>query len=484
MRPLFLQKILTTMRKYFTLFILTFLGLSMNAQNIIHYWHFNNLNDSVGAVPADYSLSSPAPEITYPGTGPGYMDDVSDGDDLNLRQGQVPGNGLRVRNPSDLRELIIPLPTNDHEDIVFSYAVKRTNNGAQTQFLSFSVDGGNNWSNAAPFADSITVGTDYAVESYDFSAISDVNDNPDFMVRIQFFNGSSNISGNNRFDNIVIEGQSTTAPPPSDALVHYWHFNTLSGREDNPIAADYTLVPNTTPEISYVGVGDGYVDDYTPGSSLNLQLNEPPGAALRVRNPSFNRALIIDLPTDQSSDIYLVYDVKRSGSGMLFNNIAYSVDGVNYDTTGLAVRQVSISENYQTFTFDFRGITTVNNNPNFKVRITWDGNTNQINGNNRYDNVAMFAEQTTLSNRTFTQQESLSPNVYPNPASSEVFIEWNTPQRDITYRVIDMQGRTVLINNINGNDKTVIDVTQLSRGLYTIIFNDGNQQSHKKILLK
>ncbi|MCH8545815.1 MAG: T9SS type A sorting domain-containing protein [Cryomorphaceae bacterium] len=472
------------MKKYFTLFVLTFIALSINAQNIIHYWHFNNLNDSVGSVPADYTVLSQAPEITYPGSGAGYMDDVNDGDDLNLRQGQVPGNGLRVRNPSDLRELIIPLPTNDHEDIVFSYAVKRTNNGAQTQLLSFSIDGGNNWSNAAPFLDSITVGTDYAVESFDFSSNTDVNDNPDFVVRIQFFNGASNTSGNNRFDNIVLEGQSTTAPPPSDALIHYWHFNTLSGREDNPIPADYTLVPNVTPEITYVGVGDGYVDDYSPGSSLNLQLNEPPGAALRVRNPSFNRALIIDLPSNDCEDIYLMYDVHRSGSGMLFNNIAYTVDGVNYDTTGLAVRQVSISENYQTFTFDFRGISTVNDNPNFKVRITWDGNTNQTNGNNRYDNVAMFAEQTTLSNRSFSQQESFSPNVYPNPASSEVFIEWNGQQTNVTYRVVDMQGRTVLIDNINGNHKTAIDVSQLSRGLYTIVFNDGNHQSHKKILLR
>lgn len=465
--------------------LLTAAPILFHAQSVIHYWHFNNLVGQVDSVPADYSVHADLPYITYPGTGAGYMDDVSDGDNQNTRQGQAPGSGLRVRNPSDLRELIIPMPTNDYEDIIFSYAVKRTNNGAQNQWLSFSTDGGSSWSSAMPFGDTVTIETDYEVDVFDFSSIAAVNDNEDFMLRIQFFNGSSNTSGNNRFDNIVLEGNSTTSPPPSTGeLIHYWHFNDLnSGTINDPIEADYTLVTNVDPTIKYVGVGDGYMDDYSPGSPLNLQLNNPAGIALRVRNPSFNRALIIELPTNRCEDISLVYDAHRSGNGMLFNNIAYSVDGVNYDTTGLEVKQVAISETYQTFSFDFSGITTANDNPNFKVRITWDGNTNQSNGNNRYDNVTMFAGQTSLNTDVFNSNGAVL-SVFPNPTSTHINLHWETQAQSYRFSLTDMSGRTVATGEAHGQKESIIDVSSLSTGMYTLYVEDVYGHAAKKVIVK
>ncbi len=459
------------------------LPVFLHGQSVIHYWHFNNLSGQVDSVAADFSALAELPYITYPGTGAGYMDDVSDGDSINLRQGQNAGNGLRVRNPSDVRQLILPLPTDDFEDISFSYAVKRTNNGAQTQWLSFSVDGGTTWSNAMPFGDSIAIETDYVLQSFDFSSVAAANDNSDFMVRIEFFDGSSSTAGNNRFDNIVLEGNSIVAPPTSNDLIHYWHFNTLSGVVNDPVDADFTLNPDVIPNIDYVGVGDGYMDDYGTGSPLNLQRNNPPGVALRVRNPSFNRALIIELPTTDCEDISLVYDVHRSGSGMLFNNIAYSVDGVNYDTTGLSIKQVAITETYQTFTFDFSDIAAANDNPNFKVRITWDGNTNQSNGNNRYDNVAMFAGQTTLSTNAFTQSNS-NLSVYPNPATDVVLIKWDITAPNYEFSVLDMTGKAVMTGEHSSRIEQQINVSELSKGVYHLLLEGNNEVITKKIIVK
>lgn len=466
------------------LFTLVFISpVLLHAQSVIHYWHFNNLSGQVDSVAADYTALPDLPYITYPGTGAGYMDDVSDGDTTNLRQGQNAGNGLRVRNPSDLRQLIIPMPTDGFEDIAFSYAIKRTNNGAQSQWLEFSTDAGATWSSAMPFGDTITVETNYVLESFDFSSITDANNNPDFVVRIQFFNGSSGTSGNNRFDNIVLEGNSTVAPPSNEELIHYWHFNTLSGTINDPVDADYTLNPDVTPTIDYVGVGDGYMDDYGTGSPLNLQRNNPAGVALRVRNPSFNRALIIELPTTNCEDVALVYDAHRSGSGMLFNNIAYTVDGVNYDTTGLDIKQVAITETYQTFRFEFSGIAAVNDNPNFKVRITWDGNTNQSNGNNRYDNVAMFAEQTTLNTHSFAGNGSLL-RVYPNPATKHLTVNWETTAPTYTYTLVDMSGRVVMTGENHSRAQQELNVSNLAKGMYTLLLEANTERASQKIIIK
>ena len=468
------------MKKLFILPILVVLSFNINAQNLIHYWHFNNLSGTVDSVVADYSALSNAPVITYPGTGAGYMDDVNDGDSTNLRQGQIPGTGLRVRNPSDTRELIIPLPTTGFEDISFSYAVNRTNNGAAQQWLSFSTDSGATWSNAVPFADTVEVDVEYHLKVFDFTGVPDANDNPGFMVKVAFFNGASNASGNNRFDNIVLEGVSLGGgPTPDHELILYWHFNSLSGTVTGPVPADYSKIPNLYPNINYIGTGNGYMDDYSPGSPLNLFLNQPPGTALRVRNPSFDRALIIELPTIKCEDIALMYDVHRSGSGMLFNNIAYSVDGVNYDTVGLDIKQVAISEEYQTFFFDFSNISGANNNPYFKVRITWAGNTNQSNGNNRYDNIVLLAEKTTLSSEHWGQTAKLQ--IYPQPANDYFQFEWDKTGGDISYQLIDMQGREAHQGIIREGGPGRIETAMLPVGTYILRLISGDSIAIKKI---
>jgi hypothetical protein len=476
----FVLKSQTQMKKQYILPALVFLTLNTNAQNLIHYWHFNNLSGTVDSVAADYSVHANAPVITYPGSGAGYMDDVNDGDTTNLRQGQIAGTGLRVRNPSDTRELIIPLPTTGFEDISFSYAANRTNNGAARQWLSFSTDGGISWSNAAPFADTLEVEPEYNLEIFDFSNVTGVNDNPDFVVRIEFFDGASNISGNNRFDNIVLEGVSLTGgPTPDYDLILYWHFNNLSGTVSGAVPADYSKIPNIYPNINYIGTGDGYMDDFSPGSPLNLFRNEPPGNALRVRNPSFDRALIIELPTTECEDVALMYDVHRSGSGMLFNNIAYSVDGVNYDTVGMDIKQVSISESYQTFFFDFKNISGANNNPYFKVRITWSGNTNQPNGNNRYDNIVLLAEKTTLSSIHWKSNDDI--RIYPQPANDYFQFEWGNINGEITYQLIDMQGRHVQDGVFAESDTKHIKTVNLPSGTYILRLIAGDRMAVKKV---
>jgi hypothetical protein len=171
---------------------------------LLHYWHFNDLpNGTLTEVPADFTLLADA-TITYPGTGVGYMDRVdSAGTVLNMRMDQPAGHALRVRNPSDPRQLLLNLPTAGYQDIVLRYAVVRTNNGAQEQMLSYRTGDAADW---IQFGDALTVTQDYQLFEFDFSGLAGVNDNAQFAVRILFGGDSAGgSSGNNRFDNITVD---------------------------------------------------------------------------------------------------------------------------------------------------------------------------------------------------------------------------------------------------------------------------------------
>ncbi|NLK50568.1 MAG: hypothetical protein GX294_07955, partial [Candidatus Cloacimonetes bacterium] len=90
---------------------------AVNEADIIHYWHFNSLpSGTLTEVESDYSAVGTA-LITYPGSGAGYLDTrthraADPVSNLNLLMDQEPDQGavLRVRNPSNTRELIVSAP--------------------------------------------------------------------------------------------------------------------------------------------------------------------------------------------------------------------------------------------------------------------------------------------------------------------------------------------------------------------------------------
>ncbi len=172
---------------------------------LIHYWHFNYLPDgNLASQTPNTSLTEETAVLSYEGEGEGYMDRVSDGSDINARDGVSGERALRVRNPADTRELLFKLPTTGFEDIVMSYAVKRTSKGAQVQGIYFRTEANGGW---MPFRENIQINEDYHLVEIDFSEIKEVNDNAHFMVKITFpHESSSGTSGNNRFDNVTLEG--------------------------------------------------------------------------------------------------------------------------------------------------------------------------------------------------------------------------------------------------------------------------------------
>ncbi|WP_298157138.1 CotH kinase family protein [Flavobacterium sp.] len=188
----------------------------LNSEQALYYWHFNTLQtpQDVVTIQADYSqVATATPVMTYTGSGPRDIDAFSTGSIVNIHLNQPSGKGARVRNPADGRTLVFDLPTTGYKNIKFAYAAQRSGGGQLSHQLSYSVDG-TTFTQAGLSQNLFNVATDYALIEVDFSALTAVNNNPNFKIQIAFAGNVTGDSGNNRFDNITLKGVEDTLGVP------------------------------------------------------------------------------------------------------------------------------------------------------------------------------------------------------------------------------------------------------------------------------
>ncbi len=221
--------------------------LNVEHKSVIYYWHFNDLPEgTLYNVKADYYITDHPATISYPGTGNGYMD-RTDGTLLNARFNAGAGYGLRVRNPSNTRELIFDLSSRGYEQLEFSFALHRTSNGARQQELYYSADGGIHWNLVAY---TYNIGTSFDVYSYDLSDFAAANDNPDLKLKILFTGPeASGTSGNNRFDNVVLHGTRKVVSVEDNKAAGFG----LGQNHPNPFRGK-TTIPFTTRQEGHVRI--------------------------------------------------------------------------------------------------------------------------------------------------------------------------------------------------------------------------------------
>lgn len=274
--------------------------------------------------------------------------------------------------------------------------------------------------------------------------------NPDIILQI-----SQATTVTAYFTQIVTGGEES---------IYYWHFNTLVTPNDvTTIPADFSLIPSAQPLLTYTGTGVRDIDVNDTGSDLNLHFNQASGKSARVRNPSDGRSLVFDLSTIGYKDIKFAYAVQRTNQGQLINHISYSTDGVNYTQANLSQTSFNVGTDFSLVEVDFSSITAVNNNANFKVKITFEGNTTAANGNNRYDNITLKGVVDNLSvptNNVTTYQ------VFPNPFTNTIQIISSEQMTELT--VYDMVGKRIWQKtNVNQNSE-IIDLETLNTGVYLL----------------
>lgn len=167
---------------------------------LVHYWNFNN--------PA--TLNNPTQTagggaIRVTGT---Y--ESSTGQDFfgeNARNGDAVGSHLRINNPLSAT-VDLTLPTTGYDALRVRYETRRSGQGAGSQSVAYTLDG----TTFTPFTTLTIVDGTPDVKLLDFRNLAGASNNPRFGLRITFLQAPGGTAGNNRFDNLTVEG----TPLPAD----------------------------------------------------------------------------------------------------------------------------------------------------------------------------------------------------------------------------------------------------------------------------
>jgi len=119
-------------------------------------------------------------------------------------------------------ELRFTIPTTGYKNIVLEYVLESssTTSGDSTELFDYSVDGGTTWKSAGMTVNGATAdtldttpsvyqGTSWGLVTITFGSDASVNNNSALVFRIKFKGNSSKASGNNRFDNVTVEGDAS-----------------------------------------------------------------------------------------------------------------------------------------------------------------------------------------------------------------------------------------------------------------------------------
>ena len=227
-----MKKILLTIAVIFALS-----STQLSALSLVHYWNFNGTNvpylteassrdvvlTPLTPIQTDLSLTTTPATLIYQvktGTASPFMSywDTTTGGTGNARNGDAAGNCLRPRDAWSSMELVLNIPSKGFRNLKIMYDVQRSGSGPNVNTYSYSVDGGTTWiktglnvNGKGLGTDTIAVipGTGFATESITITDPAAEN-NANLKFRI-WFSDPKNTAGNNRIDNITVEGDILAA---------------------------------------------------------------------------------------------------------------------------------------------------------------------------------------------------------------------------------------------------------------------------------
>ena len=101
-----------------------------------------------------------------------------------------------------------------------------------------------------------------------------------------------------------------------------------------------------------------------------------------------------------------------------------------------------------------------------------------------FDNYVARAVATSdlLSATDFVAPAKQSISIYPNPTSNLLNVKNESSETISSVKIIDLNGREVLVKNFNGVNDAQINVANLTSGMYLINITAGDQTTTRKFL--
>ncbi|HJT29817.1 MAG TPA: PEP-CTERM sorting domain-containing protein [Pyrinomonadaceae bacterium] len=175
-------------------------------------WNFNDSNLNVDHGSGTLTTTINAANVSF-----------AAGTTNNARQGDIAGQALSLQGGTGTanngRNITFNVSTLGFSNILVSFATQGTSTGFNNNQFQYSLDGISFIDFGSPYVPATAFGAVPIV--FSLAAIVGLNDNPNAAFRI-VFNGASSSTGNNRIDNIVVEGtgiESETIPEPTSLLL-------------------------------------------------------------------------------------------------------------------------------------------------------------------------------------------------------------------------------------------------------------------------
>lgn len=193
--------------------ILICLAASQAAQaDELAVWNFNDSNLNVDHGSGTLTTNIISTNVSF-----------AAGTTNNAQQGDIAGQALSLQGGTGTanngRNLTFNVSTLGFSNILVSFATQGTSTGFNSNQFQYSLDGVSFIDFGSPYIPATAFGAVPLV--FSLAAIVGLNDNPNAAFRI-VFNGASSSTGNNRIDNIVVEGttmESATIPEPTSVLL-------------------------------------------------------------------------------------------------------------------------------------------------------------------------------------------------------------------------------------------------------------------------
>lgn len=116
--------------------------------------------------------------------------------------------------------------------------------------------------------------------------------------------------------------------------------------------------------------------------------------------------------------------------------------------------------------------------------ITLDGKLEMLTGNSS-GGLIIFSEDPPPFQPVFIKNnsvENMTINLFPNPASNQIYINLPDMESTVNVRMFNLLGRQVYAVDIV-EDNFIINTTHLSEGIYLLKVSDGKRQGNQKIVI-
>ncbi len=179
---------------------------------------------------------------------------------------------------------------------------------------------------------------------------------------------------------------------------------------------------------------------------------------------------ILELTARPNGKNVLVEWTSKNESVLSHFEIERSTDGNSFNTAG----KVSARNTAGTFRYSFEDLKPSAGNNFYRIKSV------DIDGSFAYSNVARVSMIKISENKLL---------LYPNPAFTSVNIQMNNiPNGQYAVKIIDMQGKVILTQNvaiINSNQNVQIPVTRIAGGLYKVqVVNANGEHVGQQSLIK